>query len=221
LVYVWDAATGRRLYTLRGHAGAVYALNFSINGALLASGSEDGLVIVWSMNTGNKLHTLHGHGAAITAVAFSPAGNLLTTAAENGTVFLWSPRTGQRLASLSGHEGYIRDLAFSPDGKLLAGASINGLWVWSVDSGEVQGPLDGSPLLQTVAFSPDGEMLVAGNNWGNVRFWDLATGKQLDDRGIHSFGDAVLRIKLSADGQYLAALYHDRSVVLWKLAGAE
>ena len=43
-------------------------------------------------------------------------------------------------------------------------------------TGEVQWRHDGS--VHAVAFSPDGSALVSGDRQGNLRVWDLATGKE-------------------------------------------
>jgi hypothetical protein len=44
---VWDAASGRELLTLKGHAGWVWSASWSPDGTRLATGSEDGTAKVW------------------------------------------------------------------------------------------------------------------------------------------------------------------------------
>src|SRR5207249_2508523 len=48
-VYLWDAATGRRLGTLAGHLDYVESLTFSTDGKTLISAGRDEAVRLWNM----------------------------------------------------------------------------------------------------------------------------------------------------------------------------
>jgi WD40 repeat protein len=43
----WDLPTGKELFTLRGHNGAVHSITLSPNGKTLASGGTDGVIRLW------------------------------------------------------------------------------------------------------------------------------------------------------------------------------
>lgn len=47
-VYVWSTATGQQVHQLAGHSGGVLSLTFSLDGSLLASGSQDS-ILIWEM----------------------------------------------------------------------------------------------------------------------------------------------------------------------------
>ena len=96
---VWDAATGKLVHELKGHAektphhfgSMLYTLAFSADGKYLATGDKIGHVIVWETATGKK-------------------------AAELDAPVMYTWDKAQRLHSIGG----IRSVAFSPDGKQLA-----------------------------------------------------------------------------------------------------
>ena len=87
-------------HVLSGHAGGISALDFSVNGKLLASGSSDNTVRLWDVRTGKHLHTFAGHTGKIGTVTFlgdkTLAGNVfakdkgLASGCSDGTVILWN-----------------------------------------------------------------------------------------------------------------------------------
>ncbi len=46
-VHIWDALEGEWLYTLVGEGDGLWSLTWMPDGALIASGSDDGAVIIW------------------------------------------------------------------------------------------------------------------------------------------------------------------------------
>jgi WD40 repeat protein len=56
-IEVWDRATGKSRFTLRGHAGAVLALTFSPDDRWIVSGSRDATVRYWDRTNGQWMAT--------------------------------------------------------------------------------------------------------------------------------------------------------------------
>src|SRR5262245_61266527 len=59
-VTLWNVATGKELYTLKGHKGGVGCVAFSPDAKVLASGSRDMTIKFWDAATGKELRTLTG-----------------------------------------------------------------------------------------------------------------------------------------------------------------
>ena len=140
-VKIWDTATGKELFALKGHAARVRSVAFSPDGQRLASGSDDQTVKIWDSATGKELVALKGHALDVNGVAFSPDGQRLASGSADQTVRIWDSATGKELSALKGHAGAVLSLAFSPDGQRLASANEDGsihLWETMSVSREIQ-----------------------------------------------------------------------------------
>ncbi len=98
-----------------------------------------------------------------------------------------------------------QSLAFSPDGHLLAAGDARGRSVrfWEISSGRPQEELliygEGMPVIE---FSPDGKTLVTCDWDGVVRFWSVASRKQL--MAVPNYNPMHYFLLFSADGSALA-----------------
>ena len=91
-VLVFDAATGLRIFTLRGHTSNVTAVAFSPDGRRIATSSFDRTAKLWESETGQEVFTIRGHTSGVLAVAFSPDGQTIVTGGIDGTTRIWDAR---------------------------------------------------------------------------------------------------------------------------------
>jgi WD40 repeat protein len=68
----------------------IYAVAWSPNGKLIASGSDDKTVQIWDATTGEHVYTYTGHSSMVEAVAWSPNGKLIASGSDDNTVQVWS-----------------------------------------------------------------------------------------------------------------------------------
>jgi WD40 repeat protein len=78
-IHGWDTATGKPLFSLRGHLGGVSSVAFSPDGTRLASTGLDGMTKFWDMARRQDVLTLRPYGLYTASAAFSRDGRRLVT----------------------------------------------------------------------------------------------------------------------------------------------
>ncbi|MEW6368079.1 MAG: serine/threonine-protein kinase [Acidobacteriota bacterium] len=216
--FVWNAATGQPVLTLRGHSGAVRAVAFWPAGDQIATAGRDGTAVIWDALTGSLL-SRHACGLGeLYDIEYSPDGQVLIVAGHDKGVLLWDWRAEKPLGLLSGHEAPVHRLAVAGNGSLLATASRDRtVRLWQLPSGRLMGVLEGHRgVVRGVAVSNDGTKVASASYDKTIKVWNAATGECLfTGEGFH---DEVLAVAFSPDGRRVAAACWDRTVTLWDVA---
>lgn len=165
--------------TLDRHVTLAYAIAYSPEGDLLATGGIDRVVRLWDLKTGEERQAFDGHRGTVHCLAFTPDGKTLASGSLDKMVRLWDVKTGRERAVLKDHGESVAALAFAPDGKTLASASYDKtIRLWDVATGQRRAILDRhKDRVQAVAYSPDGQTLASGGDDKVVCLWDAATGE--------------------------------------------
>jgi RNA polymerase sigma factor (sigma-70 family) len=147
---------------------AVFALDITSQGNLLATARVDGTVWLQSLPGGEVIARLGGQQVTIDSLAFSPDGSLLAARSIQGGVNLWklsaigTDHPSFSLLSSVPSYMYVGALVFSPDNKFLAATgTIGQITLWSVPEGKIY-TLSSSvnnEMVYGVAFSQAGDML--------------------------------------------------------------
>jgi WD40 repeat protein len=197
---VWNAETGKTVHELRGHkektpndfVSMLYAVCFSADGTLIATGDKVGHVVVWDVSTGKELGTC-----------------------EAPVMYTWDKV--QRNHSIGG----IRSLAFSPDGKSLAVGGMGKVGnidhlegkarveVFDWKSGKQTAEFPGDKfagLVNRLAWAPDASWLVGagGAGEGFLCFYDVANKKTLRQEKlpmhVHDFAITAAADQITSAG---------------------
>ena len=110
--------------TLLGHKHQVWALAFSPDGSLMASGDRGGQVNLWHLADGTLQRSIAADDGPIWSLAFTPDGRTLVTASDR-RVQSWDAGTGTLRHALPSPGGSITRATLSPDGLLVATASTH------------------------------------------------------------------------------------------------
>jgi WD40 repeat protein/HEAT repeat protein len=182
-----DAATGKPKAEPHAQEAAIDALEFSPDGALLATSGGKTLTLL-DAATGQLAATLNGAEGGQTHLAFGPNGMLVraTTGVFSRSnqepdriageaIEVWDVANRKRLRTVDAGKGLCDAIAVTPDGKLLAAVVGSELTLIRLDTGEQK-------VLPTAAralkFSPDGQRLAALTPVG-VKFWDPISGRDI------------------------------------------
>ncbi len=192
------------------HPGCVYAVAFSPDGRLVASGDHKGFLKIWSRETGDERCSIRAHALPIRGLGFSPDGRRIVSAGEDDFVRVWSVPSGLSASAPAPHQA--RSAVFSPNGGRILTAGSDFIHVWDSSSGALMLRFEAPGLTWPVGagFSPDGLRIVSVHENGEtVKEWDAKDGRLLSTRQVR-LPKISLRFKLFHPGA--AKDFHVRDV---------
>ncbi|OHB85779.1 MAG: hypothetical protein A2V98_11205 [Planctomycetes bacterium RBG_16_64_12] len=203
-----------------GHAAGVRSVQFSSDGRLLLTGSDDNTVRVWDVATRTPLKTLRGHAGQVCSTVLAPDGQRVLSASHDHQAKLWSIAGYEEVRVfrgrvLEGHKDAILGASFSPNGEQIVTASRDRTAkTWDFNTGkEIHQFKEGHEyLVSTAAFFPDGKKVLTAAVDNTARIWDVATGTQL--KSLEGTGPSAA-VALSGDGKRILTGSDEKVAKLW------
>lgn len=227
---VWDLATRKPVFSRRSNGHQIYAIAFSADGKMLATGGDQLAPTLWETTTWKERAHVSWDVYSVNSLAFHPTRNQLFGASSSDPPLLcvWDVMTWKNpfKRELPGYG--VKAFALSPDGKKLVSASGGVIKVWDGDSGRELWSFKGHPhesagdAVTCAAFLPDSQTFATGGYDSSVRLWSLGTKNQ--KAKICGEVPVPNAIDISADGKVLAVAGSSKGdgdsglVELWDIA---
>lgn len=205
------------LQTFKGHTDAVFAVAFSPDGKIIASGSGDASIILWDVTMPGIQRTLNGHRSAVTSVAFYAANNdtwHLISGSLDQTISLWQRDSNEPIGRLNGHEGSVTAVAVNATGPyLITGSTDATVRVWDLATQQIHRVFDNElGTVLTVACN-NNDLIAAAGYDHLIYIWDLHTGTL--QFVLEGHNGEIQDLAFAIDGYTLVSGGTDQSVRLW------
>ncbi|KAJ3182334.1 hypothetical protein HDU87_008497 [Geranomyces variabilis] len=194
------------------HADEVWFVEFSHDGAYLASASKDMTAAIWSVETWSLVRLLEGHDNAISHLAWSPNDAYVLTGSNDNTLRLWSPKTGECQNTFTRHGNTVTACAWLPDSQHFVSASIDKqIILWDLQ-GEVLFRWSGVRVTD-LAVSRDGAVMVAISE-NTIRLYNLADRRET---GALPETDSITSVAIADDCRHVLVNLSLQEVHLWDI----
>ena len=159
------------------------------DGQRVVTGSVDTTLRLWRASDGGLIAELTGHKDKVyRGLAVRQSDGMIASGDFAGEIRLWDSRTGQFLRTFANQGVDVGILRYSPDGKwLLSSFGFCEVCkrlqrVWDVATGkELVTFTEHDNSVFAGAISPDGRFAATAGFNGDIRVWELATGRSVKE----------------------------------------
>jgi WD40 repeat protein len=201
-----------------GHAGEVYACDYTADAGLILTAGWDGYLRLWDASSGAQVSALQAGPKPLSCCAISPDGKQWLSGSMEGLLGFHDAVTHETQFCFVAHTRPISALRFAPGGQQLATASWDRQVVLRKTGREREGRLLGThqDIVAGCRYSADSKRLLSWSHDRTARYWDVEAGRELT--ALEGHDDRVTAAALSLDGRWAASGGRDGQVKLWDLA---
>lgn len=224
LVWEWKSET----YVLKqqGHFFDLNVLDYSPNGQMIATGSDDAKVKLWHTTNGFCFATFSDHTGPVTGVQFTSNGSAVVSASLDGTVRAYDTERYKNFRTLTTpNPVQFTALALDASGQIVCAGTRDpfNIFVWSLQTRRLIDVLSGHEgPITSLSFSPSNssELVLASSSWDHtIRLWNVYENKSLIEPLIHSHD--VLAVAFRPDGEQLCCATLNGNISIWNVTDGE
>lgn len=224
-IRLWPLQETDEHRVFRDATDSLWAVAFSPDGRRLATAGADGHLRVYDPATGKLLVDLPVARMPVTTLDFLPDSRRVALAGGDREITIWDVEQRQQVSKLTGHTSAVLAVAVSADGRYLlsGGADKTARW-WNLEQSKAEWVWKGRSAICAVAIRPGGKPhLAVGLADGTLVILDASEGPKgakETARQANANTAGVAGLAFSRDGQRLASVGGDGSIVLWQVTEA-
>lgn len=211
---VWEWQSESYVMKQQAHSLRITSAEYSPDGALVATGAEDGKVKIWNSRSSFCTVTFDEHTSGVTSVKWTQSGRAILSASLDGTVRAHDLKRYRNFRTLVCPEPtQLATLAVDKAGDLvIAGAKeVFNIYIWSFESGHLLDILSGH---ESVISSIDihGNHIVSGSWDRTIKVWTVVDSQAETVEVSHE----ALDVKFSPAGDVIAVLTSDGVITFFE-----
>lgn len=213
-IKIWDAKTGKYLFSLIGHGEIINSLAFNKNGDCIASTSMDNTIRVWNIKEGTSI-TFHDDDVLL--AVFNPKFNEIATIDLYNNICIWDLNLQKCAVVISKHKQKVNSLVYGNNGKNFITTSDDcQVRFWQISNNNTKVVLFSGHKKRVIAgaFSKDDKYIITASEDNTIRIWDVKSRNCiyiLTDGGINDSN----RVFFDATGTKIILVNNDGGCKTW------
>lgn len=217
---------------LQGHERAITQIKYNREGDLLFTAAKDSKPNVWWALNGERLGTFNGHGGVVWCIDVNWHSTAVITGGGDSSCRLWDCESGKEIGTINTNSS-VRTCAFSYSANQAAYSTDKAMKqpceVFIIDTRNVDDSSHiHSPILKwevndhkvtSVLWGSLDEVLITGHENGEIRQWDLRTGKKL--HSIKEHVGSINDMQMSRDNTMFVTASKDHTAKLFDSSSLE
>ncbi|CAL5209313.1 unnamed protein product [Lathyrus oleraceus] len=216
-VWMWNTDNFAFLMSFNGHASSVTCGDFTPDGRIICTGSDDATLRIWNPKSGESIHVVRGHPyhtEGITCLAINSTSTIALTGSQDGSVHFVNITTGRVVSTVPSHSSSIECVGFAPSGTWALIGGMDKMTIWDIENSLARSTCDheyGVTCLTWLGAS----YVATGSMDGAVRLWDSRSGECVKMFRGHSEG--IQTLSLSANREYLVSASLDHTARVFEV----
>ncbi|KMS97252.1 hypothetical protein BVRB_7g177000 isoform A [Beta vulgaris subsp. vulgaris] len=185
---------------IHAHDGGCASILFEYNSSKLVTGGQDHSIKMWDTSTGSLNRTLYGCLGSVLDLTITHDNKTIIAASSSNNLYVWDVNSGRIRHTLTGHTDKVCavDVSKVSNRQVVSAAYDRTIKAWDLQRGYCTNTIIFPSNCNAICFGMDGRTICSGHVDGNLRLWDIQTGKLLSEVAAHSL--AVTSISLSRNG---------------------